>query len=78
MHAALFGSLARGEAGPDSDIDIMVDIDPKRWVEMGVYEYVRIQLMVGDLFVGPVDVVNKDSLKRFVKPSALKDAIYAF
>ena len=27
VHAALFGSLARGEAGPDSDIDIMVELD---------------------------------------------------
>lgn len=27
-HAALFGSMARGEQRPDSDIDIMVDIDP--------------------------------------------------
>jgi predicted nucleotidyltransferase len=28
MHAALFGSAARGEQRPDSDIDILVDLDP--------------------------------------------------
>ncbi|MDB5521732.1 MAG: nucleotidyltransferase [Tardiphaga sp.] len=27
-HAGLFGSAARGEANPDSDIDIMIDLDP--------------------------------------------------
>lgn len=35
-HAALFGSVARGEAGPDSDIDIMVEIDPA--APVGVWE----------------------------------------
>jgi uncharacterized protein len=28
-HAALFGAVARGENGPDSDIDIMVEIEPE-------------------------------------------------
>ena len=78
LHAALFGSLARGEAGPDSDIDILIDIDPEQWASMSVYDYVGTQSLVSDLFPGPVDVVNKDSLKRYVRPAVLRDAIYAF
>jgi len=35
-HAALFGSCARGDNRPDSDIDIMIEVDPA--AEMGVYE----------------------------------------
>ncbi len=31
-HAALFGSLARGDDRPDSDTDIMIEIDPAAWV----------------------------------------------
>jgi predicted nucleotidyltransferase len=38
--AALFGSSARGETVPGSDIDIMVDIDPAAGVD--VYGYVGI------------------------------------
>lgn len=75
-HAALFGSLARGEAGPKSDIDIMVEFDPKArvglWGYAGIIEYVK------GLFGRPVDVAQKAGLKQHVRPSAERDALYAF
>ena len=37
-HAALVGSRARGDTHPDSDTDIMIEIDPA--ARIGVYEYV--------------------------------------
>lgn len=75
-HAALFGSLARGEAGPDSDIDILVEIAPE--AALDVYAYVGIVNEIKDLFESPVDVSNRASLKPFVRPSAECDAVYAF
>ena len=75
-HAALFGSLARGEAGPGSDIDILVDISPD--VPMGLFEYVAITQYVGDLFPIKTDVVERRGLKRFVRPNVERDAVYAF
>ncbi|HKI14078.1 MAG TPA: nucleotidyltransferase domain-containing protein, partial [Roseiarcus sp.] len=39
-HAALFGSVARGENRPDSDIDIMVEIAPQ--IRIGLFQYVGI------------------------------------
>jgi hypothetical protein len=33
---------------------------------------------IASLFDGPVDVVNRDGLKPWVRPSATSDAIYAF
>ena len=74
--AALFGSIARGEHGPDSDIDIMIDLDPDRHV--GVYGLVDIMNTIGDLFTIKVDVSERQSLRPFVRPSAERDAIYAF
>jgi predicted nucleotidyltransferase len=75
-HAALFGSRARGDARPDSDTDIMIEIDPT--ARIGVYEYVGLKEYIASLFDGPVDVVNRDGLKPYVKPTATIEAIYAF
>jgi len=75
-HAALFGSIARNEHRPDSDIDIMVEIAPD--AHIGLFQYVSIINYLEDLFPARVDVANRAGLKPFVRPSAERDAIYAF
>jgi uncharacterized protein len=75
-HAALFGSRARGDNRPNSDTDIMIDIDPE--MEMSVYDYVGLKRYIASLFDGRVDVVNRDALKPSVGPVATADAVYAF
>ena len=75
-HVALFGSRARGEQGPDSDTDIMIEIDPD--APVGVSEYAGIKAYIASLFDGPVDVVDREGLKPYVQPAATAEAIYAF
>lgn len=76
LHAGLFGSVARGEATSESDIDLLIEIEPE--ASVGVFEYVGITQYLEDLFSYRVDVVNRGSLKPLVRPSAERDALYAF
>jgi predicted nucleotidyltransferase len=76
VHAALFGSRARGDDRPDSDTDIMIEVAPD--VRMTVYDYVGLKDTIASLFDGRVDVVSRDGLKPYVRPAVTADAIYAF
>ncbi len=75
-HAALFGSRARGDERPDSDTDIMIEVDPE--TQMSVYDYVGLKRYIASLFDGPVDVIDREALKPYVRPPAESDAVYAF
>ena len=74
--AAIFGSISRGEAGPRSDLDVLIEIDDL--ARLTVFDFVRIKRAVAELFHGRVDVVNATTLKSGVARSAKRDAVYAF
>ena len=74
--AALFGSTARGEATSDSDLDILVEIDPSAHVDL--YDYVGITQYIAELFTVPVDVADHAMLIEPVRRTAERDAVYAF
>jgi predicted nucleotidyltransferase len=76
LHVALFGSVARAEAKPTSDIDIMVELEPE--APIGLFEYVAITQYLEDLFPTRVDVANRTKMKPPVRPRAERDAVYAF
>jgi uncharacterized protein len=75
-HAALFGSVARDEQISDSDIDILVDLDPT--IVRTMFDYAGLKDYVASLFQGPVDVIDREALKPRLRPRATADAIYAF
>jgi uncharacterized protein len=75
-HAAVFGSVARNENRLDSDVDIVIDIDPE--TRMTVFDYVGLKEYIAGLFDGPVDVVSRQGLKPHVRPAVTADAIDAF
>jgi len=75
-HAAVFGSTARGENRSDSDLDIVIDIDPE--MRMTVFDYVGLKEYFAGLFEASVDVVNREGLKAYVRTAVTADATYAF
>ena len=75
-HAAVFGSVARGEASADSDIDVLVELDEDR--SMGIFEYARLKLYINQLLDGAGDVVNRRTLKPLLRDNILRDSIHAF
>ena len=75
LHAALFGSVARGDAGPDSDLDGMIEFDAP--VVGGVYGYVGLCRFIGDLFPIRVDVANRAGLKSRIRERGECDALVA-
>jgi predicted nucleotidyltransferase len=75
-HAALFGSVARGDNRPDSDIDILVEFDPSARVT--IFDYVGLKNYISTLFEGPVDVIDREALKPHLRQPSVRDAVYAF
>jgi predicted nucleotidyltransferase len=75
-HAALFGSRARGDNTPDSDIDILIETQPD--VIGDLFAYAGVKACVAALFPVPVDVINREFLKASLRPVAEADVIHAF
>jgi hypothetical protein len=75
-HAALFGSVARGDNRADSDIDILVEFDPA--AQITVFDYVGVKNFIAGLFRESVDVIDREGLKPHLRAASERDAIYAF
>jgi uncharacterized protein len=67
----VFGSVARGEERPDSDIDFLVTLEPGRTL----FDLVRLETRLEALLGRPVDVATEAGLREPVRSSALREAI---
>jgi uncharacterized protein len=74
---AVFGSAARGELRPDSDVDLLVVFDAD--AKIGLITLGRLQRELADVLGRPVDLVPRDGLKPALKDEVLADArtVYA-
>lgn len=69
---SLFGSAARGDMQPDSDLDILVEFLPD--AEIDLVDYAGLMLDLSNLTGRKVDLVSKKGLKPIVRSSVLQEA----
>lgn len=67
----LFGSVARGEEGPDSDVDLLVDLPP----DTGFFTLLGIRDRLAEVIGAPVDLVPESALRRSIRVEVLSDAV---
>ena len=75
-HLSLFGSVARGEARADSDIDIAIEIEPGRTFSLIRMEEAR--LLLEDALERPVDLGEADSFRPTVRAAFERDRVTVF
>jgi predicted nucleotidyltransferase len=63
----VFGSAARGEDRPDSDIDLLVDF----LVPVGFFELIELEERLAALFDRPVDLLTERGLSPYLRDSIL-------
>jgi predicted nucleotidyltransferase len=68
---ALFGSVARDEAGPDSDVDLLVEFRETP----GLAEYMGLKFWLEDRLGRRVDLVMEKALKPWARPLVEAEAI---
>jgi uncharacterized protein len=67
----VFGSFARGEAGPDSDLDLLVEFEDRR----SLLDVVHFKLDLEDLLGRTVDVAEPEGLYWMIKDSVIAEAV---
>ncbi|OGE81032.1 MAG: hypothetical protein A3H72_03715 [Candidatus Doudnabacteria bacterium RIFCSPLOWO2_02_FULL_48_8] len=68
-YAGVFGSLARGQDRPDSDVDLLV-----RFQELpGLFGYIRLERRLSEVLGKKVDLATEESLHPMIKGNVLSE-----
>jgi len=70
----VFGSVARGEAGPDSDVDVLVEFKPDQHPG---FEFFDLREQLAGLLGADVDLATSKSLHRLMRDRVLREVAYA-
>jgi uncharacterized protein len=73
---SLFGSMARGEAGPESDIDLLIEIDPES--DFGLRDLVDLSDALGEMLDRPVQFAFGSEMRPWLREWIEEDRIEVF
>ena len=69
---AIFGSVARGDAGPDSDVDLLIEFDRT----VGLFHFIHVKDFLGGLLEGArVDLVMREAVYEELKEDIFGEAV---
>lgn len=69
---ALFGSYVRGQAGAESDLDVLVELDERPF---SLLQFIELEQWLSDRLGVRVDLVEKSALKEELSPFILQEAV---
>jgi predicted nucleotidyltransferase len=76
LHLRVFGSVARGDASPSSDVDLMADLDTSR--KFSLLDMSGLENRLSDILNVKVDLTLSKSMREQVRRTADKEAVLAF
>ena len=76
VHLSLFGSVVRGDAGPESDVDLLAAFDDARPISL--MDVVGLEIELSGLLGKTVELVEEGTLKPRVRKTVEAEAVRAF
>lgn len=73
---ALFGSTARGQLGPESDVDLLIEVDARQ--PFGLFACLDLKANLAVLLGRPVDLAFPDVMRPRLRGAVLRDAVEVF
>jgi predicted nucleotidyltransferase len=73
---ALFGSMARGDIGPKSDVDLLIEVDAAS--RFGLFAFLDLKNDLAGLLGRPVDLAFPDAMRPRLRAAVLRDAVEVF
>jgi len=73
---SVFGSVARGDAGPASDIDLLFVLEPDARLGFALFD---LEAELAEIFDRPVDLLPRESVHRLIRDAVFAEAevVYA-
>jgi predicted nucleotidyltransferase len=75
IKAYLFGSYSRGEAGSNSDVDILVDLDYSKHIGLG---FVTMQSDLQEKLQKKIDLISSKAISKYIKPFIENDKVLIY
>jgi predicted nucleotidyltransferase len=76
MRLSLFGSVARGDASAESDVDLIAEFDPAR--QFSLLDLVGLENRIADILGARVELTPEKALKEPIRERVKREAVLAF